>query len=186
MDRIVAIRIGDGRERVGRHRQFLPVPGRHDPGGPARFGRGGRVYAGNQFDQGESVPDAPSNDSINNVEAVHLSAPLPGEYVVRVRARNVVEDARIDTPAVDQDFALVVSSDLPLPGVGVLFFDRSAYRVPDVIKVKLIDPDLGGLASVDVLITSSTETNGALLTRVAAGPLGVFTSTVATVTGCAV
>ena len=121
------------------------------------------------------MPDAPSNDSINNVEAVHLSAPLPGEYIVRVRARNVVEDARIDTPAVDQDFALVVSSDLPLPGVGVLFFDRSAYRAPDMIKVKLIDPDLAGQTSVNVLVTSSTETGGEMLALEASGPLGVFT-----------
>src|SRR5438477_2347941 len=142
----------------------------------------GRIYRGNQFEEGESVPDAPGGDNINNVEAVHLSEPLPGEYVVRVRARNVVEDARIDTPAVDQDFALVVSGDLPLPGVGVLFFDRGAYRAPDVIKVKLIDPDLAGQASVNVLVTSSTETNGELLTLVASGPLCVFTNAVATVT----
>src|SRR5437773_8753790 len=146
----------------------------------------GRVYRGNQFDEGESVPDAPSNDNINNVEAVHLSAPFPGEYIVRVRARNVVEDARIDTPAVDQDFALVVSGDLPLPGVGVLFFDRGAYRAPAVLKVKLMVQDRAGQASVNVLVTSSTETNGELLTLVASGPLGVFTNTVATVTGAAV
>src|SRR5206468_13080650 len=58
----------------------------------------GRLYRGNQFDGGESVPDPPGSDNINNVEGVNLSAPQPGEYVVRVRARNVVEDARNDTP----------------------------------------------------------------------------------------
>ena len=88
----------------------------------------GSVYRGNQFNDGESVPDAPSSDNINNVEAVHLQSPAPGEYVVRVIARNIVEDARVDTPAVDQDFALVVSGDLPAAGVGVVFFDRAAYR----------------------------------------------------------
>ena len=143
----------------------------------------GRIYRGNQFDQGESVPDAPSSDNINNVEAVHLQSPAPGEYLVRVRARNVVEDARLDTPAVDQDFALVVSGDLPLPGAGVLFFDRGAYRAPDVIKIKLIDPDLASQASVNVLVTSSTEPVGESLTLVASGPLGVFTNNIATVTG---
>ena len=40
----------------------------------------------------------------------------PGDYVVRVRARNVPEDAVANTPAVDQDFALVVSGALPPPG----------------------------------------------------------------------
>jgi hypothetical protein len=143
----------------------------------------GRVYRGNQFDEGESVPEAPSSDNINNVEAVHLSAPPQGEYIARVRARNVVEDARNDTAAVDQDFALVVSGDLPLPGVGVLFFDRSAYRAPDVIKVKLIDPDLAGQPSVNVSLTSSTETNGELLTLEATGALGIFTNSIVTVTG---
>jgi hypothetical protein len=145
----------------------------------------GRVYRGNQFDEGESVPDAPSNDSINNVEAVYLSAPPPGEYIIRVRARNVVEDARIDTPAVDQDFALVVSGDLPLPGVGVLFFDRSAFRAPDVIKVKLIDPDLAGQTSINVLVTSSTEPGGEVLSLEASGRLGVFTNSIASTTGAA-
>ena len=146
----------------------------------------GRVYRGNQFDTGESVPDAPSNDNINNVEAVRLATPAAGEYTVRVRARNVVEDARMDTPAIDQDFALVVSGDLPLPGVGVLFFDRVAYRAPDVIKVKLIDPDLAGQASVNVLVTSSTETNGEVITLSASGSLGVFTNMLQTVLGSAV
>src|SRR5438309_7686458 len=146
----------------------------------------GGVYRGNQFIDGESVPDAPSSDKINNVEAVHLQSPAPGEYVVRVIARNIVEDARVDTPAVDQDFALVVSGDLPAAGVGVVFFDRAAYRAPDVVKVKLIDPNLAGQPSVAVLVTSSTETNGESVTLVASGPLGAFTNNLAIVTGAAV
>ena len=145
----------------------------------------GRIYRGNQFDFGESVPDAPANDTVNNVEAVHLAEPLPGEYIVRVRARNVVEDARTDTPAIDQDFALVASGDLPLPGVGVLFFDRSAYRAPDQIKLKLIDFDLAGQPSVTVRLSSSTETGGETVTLLPLGPLGVFTNAVATATGAA-
>ena len=40
---------------------------------------------------------------------------LPGEYIVRVRARNVPQDARGDTPAVDQDFALVISASIAAP-----------------------------------------------------------------------
>ena len=109
----------------------------------------------------------------------YMGTPQPGEYIVRVRARNVVEDARVDTPALDQDFALVVSGALPLPGIGVLFFDRGAYRAPDVIRVKLIDPDLAGQPSIDVRITSSTETNGEALRLTASGSLGVFTNNIA-------
>jgi hypothetical protein len=145
----------------------------------------GRVYRGNQFEDGESVPDAPSSDAINNVEAVHLVAPAPGEYIVRVRARNVVEDARSDTPAVDQDFALVVTGDLPVPGAGVLFFDRGVYRGSDLVKVRLIDPDLAGQASVNVLVTSTSEPSGEPLTLGSLGPFGVFSNSIPTMTGAA-
>ncbi len=73
----------------------------------------GRVYHGNRFVDGESIPNVADYDSINNVEGVHLNEPMSGEYIVRVRARRVVEDAIADTPGVlDQDFALVVSGDL--------------------------------------------------------------------------
>src|SRR5262249_16786160 len=72
----------------------------------------GRLYRGNQFDAGESIANSTVSDSVNNVEAVYLRAPLPGDYTVRVRARNVVQDARQDTSATDQDFALVSSGAL--------------------------------------------------------------------------
>ena len=48
-------------------------------------------------EHGESVPDALSTDNINNVEGIHLRAPPTGEYVVRVVARHVVQDARLDS-----------------------------------------------------------------------------------------
>ena len=38
----------------------------------------GHIYRGNQFSTGESIPDAPAFDNINNVEAVHLAAPVAG------------------------------------------------------------------------------------------------------------
>ena len=82
-------------------------------------GPDGTLYRGNQFAGNDSVPNAPSPDNLNNVEAVHLAQPLPGDYLVRVRARHVVQDARLDTAAIDQDFALVISGDLARPGVGV-------------------------------------------------------------------
>src|SRR5205823_14680706 len=60
-----------------------------------------------------------------------------------------------------------------------------AYRAPDLIGIKLIDADLAGKPSVDILVTSSTETNGESLALTASGPLGVFTNTMATVAGAA-
>ena len=143
----------------------------------------GSVYHGNQFDKGESVAGAPGFDTINNVEAVHLREPLPGEYLVRVRARNVVEDARRDTAAVDQDFALVISGDLPLPGAGVVIFDRKAYTAPSTALVRLIDFDLAGLPTAQIVLTSSTETNAEAIVLRAYGSAGVFTGAVVLATG---
>jgi subtilisin family serine protease len=144
----------------------------------------GEILLGNVFDHGESVPGG-SPDRINNVEAVRLSQPPAGEYVVRIRAHAVIDDARGDTAAVDQDFALVASGDLPLPGVGVVFMDRGAYRAPDTIRLKLIDPDLAGHPTASVLISSSIETAGESITLVASGTGGVFTNSIATVLGAA-
>src|SRR5439155_1317249 len=91
------------------------------------IGPDGTVYHGNQFDQGESIPNSPARDNINNVEAVYLSVPMPGEYIVRVRAQRVVEDSRVDTQAIDQDFALVISADIQPPGTGLLLLARGAH-----------------------------------------------------------
>ena len=98
-------------------------------------GPGGVVYRGNQFHEGESVPNPKGADNLNNVEGVCLKVPIPGEYIVRVRARSVREDARLDTPGVDQDFALVVSGLLLPPGGSAVVLDRRAYTAPAVIHV---------------------------------------------------
>jgi hypothetical protein len=143
-------------------------------------GPDGTVYLGNQFQNGDSIPDATTPDNINNVEAVRLANPQVGEYLIRVKARNVVEDARSDTPAVDQDFALVVSGDLPLPGVGLITFNRSAYTVPSTIQLRVIDHDLSGQPSVPVKLHSSSQTNDMVLTLLASGVNGVFTGRVDT------
>ena len=76
----------------------------------------GAIYRGNQFNAGESVANATGHDSINNVEGVFISNPVAGEYTVRVRARNVVQDARVDSLLTDQDFALVTSGLFAAPG----------------------------------------------------------------------
>jgi hypothetical protein len=140
----------------------------------------GRTYRGNQFLDGESVADAPANDSINNVEGVYLSLPAPGEYIVRVRARHVVQDARRDTAAVDQDFALVTSANLLAPGQGLITLNKGAYRVPDAVQVTVIDSDRAGQASVSATLTNTTQLTGLALALLAANPRGMFTGAVAT------
>ncbi len=142
----------------------------------------GVVYHGNQFDEGESVPFALGFDNLNNVEGVHIGQPERGEYVVRVIARVIAEDALRETPAVwDQDFALVVSGDLPLPGEGVIAFDRPAYSAPSVIKLKLIDFDLAGKPPQTIRIASATQPAGMNVLLEPFGNRGVFTGFVGVV-----
>ena len=143
----------------------------------------GHIYHGNQFNAGESVPDAAAFDGINNVEAVHLAAPVAGEYIAGIRARNVVMDARRDTPSVvDQDFALVVSGSFAAPGTGIVTFDRRVYTAPSTINLRLVDYDLAGQTTASLLLRSTTETNGESITLAAFGTSGLFTGTVATAT----
>lgn len=143
----------------------------------------GKVYYGNNFLYGESVPNLAISDNVNNVEAVHIFEPIAGEYVIRVFARKVVEDARIDTPSVDQDFALVISGDLPLPGNGVIFFDRRAYKAPGIAKIRVYDSDLAGQASVTVKVTSDTESEGENVTLHSTTFSGLFEGSISLNTG---
>ena len=143
----------------------------------------GTIYRGNQFDGGESIPNAANADRVNNVEAVNLASPLPGEYIIRIRAHNVAEDARVDTGETDQDFALVTSGDLAPRGFGVVAMDKKFYRATGQIKVFVADTDLAGNPSVNVTMRSTTEFSGENVTLLAAGTSGVFTGAIATATG---
>lgn len=143
----------------------------------------GTVYKGNQFNQGVSMPNPAESDRINNVEGVLVPVPVPGEWLVRVRAAHVVSDARVDTEEVDQDFALVISACFAGPGDGIVTFDRDTYTAPDRIGVRVVDTDLAGSPSLDVTITSSTEPLGETFTLYPATSFGTFTGAVAVVTG---
>ncbi len=146
-------------------------------------GPDGRIYRGNQFLEGDSVPNAAARDTVNNVEAVHFSEPAPGDYLVRIRATHVVEDARRDTAVVDQDFALVISGAFPALGVGVVVLDRPAYSAPAQVNLKLIDFDLGQQPAAQLVVKSDTEPAGETITVHASGTSGILTGQVQTVTG---
>jgi hypothetical protein len=145
----------------------------------------GKIYRGNQFDNGESIPDVAYSDNINNVEAVHIFVPKPGVYTVKVIGKNIAEDARQDTPTVDQDFALVISGDLATTGVGVLFFDKSAYTAPSTATIKLYDPDVAQQPFVSIKITSDAEPSGEIINLYPSDFSGLFTGKVSIVTGSA-
>lgn len=146
----------------------------------------GQVYGGNQFALGESMPDLGVSDAINNIECVYLAAPLPGEYLVRVRARSVPGDARADTAEVDQDFALVISAKFAVPGSGIVTFDRPAYSSPATMRLSLVDYDLASQPTASIQLRSKTEPAGETLVLRAQGATGLFTGSVATATGPAV
>ena len=144
----------------------------------------GQLYRGNRFDDdGESIPDAPIADTINNVEGVHLFTPVPGEYIIRVRGSRVVDDARLDTPPVDQDFALVVSGKFGTSGVGIVSFNRPVYRAPDTIKLALVDYDRAGQPTANLQLRSGAEPGGESVALFANGSSGVFTGAIATASG---
>jgi hypothetical protein len=146
-------------------------------------GPDGTLYRGNQFGAGESVPNAPTPDQLNNVEGVYLSQPAPGDYLVRVRASKVVQDARLDTAAIDQDFALVSSGNLARTGAGFILLDRPSYTAPGVMKIEVFDAARAASNSVSVLVTNLTKHLGTDVVLPATGNYGVFTGAVATVTG---
>jgi hypothetical protein len=146
-------------------------------------GPDGTLYRGNQILNGESIPNAPTPDSLNNVEGVILNSPIAGQYTIRVRATSIQEDARQDTFATDQDFALVTSADLAAPGHGIISFDHNSYHVPSTIKIIVTDSDLAGQPTVTVSLKSTTESAGESILLHASGSSGVFTAAVATATG---
>lgn len=143
----------------------------------------GILYRGNAFAEGESTPGTPLGDRVNNVEAVHLAAPPSGEWIVRVRGVNVVQDIRRRNGIVAQDFALVVSGKLPEPGEGVLSWDRSAFRVPSVATVRLLDDGLRGQTTATVRLLAGDTTNAPFLTLRVAGSPNTFTGAVQLVSG---
>jgi subtilisin family serine protease len=146
----------------------------------------GTLYRGNQFGAGESVPNAPTPDKLNNVEGVYLSQPAPGDYLVRVRASKIVQDAITNTPnVIDQDFALVSSGNLARPGTGFILLDRPRYTAPGVMQIEVFDAARAASNTVSVLVTNLTAHKGVTNLLHASGNYGAFTGAVATVTGTA-
>jgi subtilisin family serine protease len=149
-------------------------------------GPDGTVYRGNQFAGGESVANPLRSDRLNNVEGVHLRLPQEGEYLIRIRAFNVVQDAIASTPLIDQDFALVVSGGLPVPSTAAILMDRPSYTSPSFIKLAVLDPELASQQTLTVAVKSTTESvPESVLLRLSGSSL-LFTGSIATVIGPAV
>ena len=62
-------------------------------------------------------------------------------------------------------------------------FNRSVYRVPDLMKLTLVDANLAGQPSATIALSSGTETNAESITLVASSATGLFTGAIATAIG---
>ncbi|MFM8879475.1 MAG: S8 family serine peptidase [Verrucomicrobiota bacterium] len=143
----------------------------------------GRVFRGNAFLDGESVAGTVEGDRVNNVEGVLISNPSAGEWILRVRAQRVVQDVhgRTNLPP-EQDFALVVSGQIPFPGEGVVSWDRETYPAPTVAQLRLVDTDLRNQSTATVTVSSESQTSPLTLTLQRSGIGGTFTGAVSLVT----
>lgn len=144
----------------------------------------GDRFRGNAFAEGESVPGTPDGDRVNNVEAVHLAEPAAGEWIVRVRGHRVVQDVhQRNRNNPEQDFALVVSGQLPAPGEAVVSWDRAAYRPDAVATLRVTDADLRLQSVVTARVSSGTEPSGLSITLNRVGTSGTFEGLVALLSG---
>ncbi len=72
------------------------------------------VYWGNhELDTSHWSVSGGVSDTLNNVENVFVENPQAGEWTIEVIAGNIALDGHSETPAVDQDFALVATTKLP-------------------------------------------------------------------------
>jgi hypothetical protein len=99
------------------------------------------VYKGNVFDASGNSTTGGTRDDRNNVEQVHVTNPMAGQWILRVRGANVAVGT--------QGFASVVTGDIIPPSPAPLYINLVS-TVP-----ALLAP--GTPLDVDVRITAGTE-----------------------------
>lgn len=80
----------------------------------------------------------------DTIECVYLANPQPGTYRVRVEAASIVQDGKVETPALDVDYALVIH---PVDG---------GYRSKTGLQLDLVSAGQGDLR----MHCSNVPTNG--------------------------
>ncbi|MEO6596389.1 MAG: S8 family serine peptidase [Planctomycetota bacterium] len=83
---------------------------------------GGTIYWGNNglWDGNWSVPGGVEDDT-NPIECVFVQSPQAGVWKVDIKATLIAVDSHVETPAVDADYALVVSGGTGQPGAPPAF-----------------------------------------------------------------
>jgi len=99
-----------------------------------------------------------SPDTLNTVENVFVANPTSGTWMIEIEAVEVNQDAHLDTAEDDVAFALVVTGGRAIytSGQGLLDNRPSDVACTDMIELTVRDGNIG--ASVDVAVSSSTET----------------------------
>ncbi len=69
----------------------------------------GTFWWGNHgLDTGTASTSGGVPNDRDTIECVYLPNPQPGSYLVRIEAASIVQDGKVETPALDVDFALVM------------------------------------------------------------------------------
>lgn len=72
-----------------------------------RLGDGVFWWGNNGLAEGTTSTSGGLPNDRDTIECVYLANPLPGTYLVRVEAASIVQDAKVETPALDVDYSLV-------------------------------------------------------------------------------
>jgi len=103
----------------------------------------GDMYFGNDFDSsGNSIPNTGTPDNTNNVEGVYIPNPEVGTWTIMVVATDVAQDSVIETPEIDQDFAVTVLGDIPSQGAMTqIRTNKKLYHADDWVTVTVLDKE---------------------------------------------
>lgn len=122
---------------------------------------GGAVYWGNAgLLEGNWSVSGGSPSTVDTVENVFIEQAEPGEWTVEVIADRIVDDARVETPETDADYALVVTC-----GGENRCTLRSGNASP---SVAVVSPEAGSVFTVgdDIGIAASAEDIDGTITAV--------------------
>tara|TARA_R110002096_G_scaffold14563_3_gene50494 strand:+ start:4574 stop:7399 length:2826 start_codon:yes stop_codon:yes gene_type:complete len=117
----------------------------------------GTVYWGNNnLEDGVWSTAGGSEDTINSIECVFVQNPAAGNWNIEVLATAIVQDSHVETPAVDADYALVVTGG---QGTQVQFAQFEAFGAGCASSVVIPTPPCFVWNSPAALLpnTGSTE-----------------------------
>jgi hypothetical protein len=124
----------------------------------------GTVYWGNNglLTGNYSTPGGSANH-VDTVENVFVQNPASGLWIVKVIAEEINQDSHVETPALDADFALVVSGVTPCSSAGTIRLDHTTYPCTSTAELRVLDCDLNTDSSVieTVIVNIASTSNPA-------------------------